>query len=451
MQYHLFNIGSPWTQNLWDWMLTEGVVTLGYRNEAGDAGEAKMRTLAPGDMVIAYANDAGYLGIGMVSTPFNYQLVSDAEVPAHTGSGHRHWLKVDWVKTVKLVRDALPISVGDQRVPHHGVEKLAESTATKIEAALSGAIELSGNKYWWVNHKQTSRSELEGGYIWSPKKNANGRRNQTYENLLVVEPGDIVFSYAATKIRAIGRVTARAHEAAKPQFGSAGENWDDLGWRVAIEWTQLDHPLIPKEHISAIAPLLPEKHAPIRPDGNGNQGCYLAGISQDLGELLLGLAGRNVVEGGSLSAELEAFQAEELAQKQLLQDSSISATTKQQLVEARIGQGRFRSAVLRIEHKCRVTGLADERFLIASHIKPWKDCDNAERLDGNNGLMLAPHIDKLFDRGWITFTDAGALVAKPDAQVALSAWGIAPGINVGPFNSQQASYLAYHRSDVYAK
>ena len=54
--------------------------------------------------------------------------------------------------------------------------------------------------YWWVNHKQTYTSEVEGGYIWSPKENSNGARNQTYINLTLTTPGDIVFSYAAGKI-----------------------------------------------------------------------------------------------------------------------------------------------------------------------------------------------------------------------------------------------------------
>ncbi|WP_439840223.1 HNH endonuclease [Aeromonas veronii] len=59
-------------------------------------------------------------------------------------------------------------------------------------------------------------------------------------------------------------------------------------------------------------------------------------------------------------------------------------------------------------------------------MKPWSKCaNNAERLDGNNGLLLSPHIDKLFDRGWITFTDAGALLcAEHKIEQALLQWGI---------------------------
>ena len=66
--------------------------------------------------------------------------------------------------------------------------------------------------YWWVNHKQTYSSEVEGGYIWSPKENSNGARNQTYINLTLTTPGDVVFSYAAGKIKAIGIVESNCSE-----------------------------------------------------------------------------------------------------------------------------------------------------------------------------------------------------------------------------------------------
>jgi putative restriction endonuclease len=49
-------------------------------------------------------------------------------------------------------------------------------------------------RYWWVNQNQTLRQEVEGGYLWSPKRNKNGHRNPFYEFMREVSPGDIVFS-----------------------------------------------------------------------------------------------------------------------------------------------------------------------------------------------------------------------------------------------------------------
>lgn len=80
--------------------------------------------------------------------------------------------------------------------------------------------------YWWVNHKQTYSSEIEGGYIWSPKENSNGARNQTYINLTLTKPGDIVFSYADREIKAVGVVSSLYREQPKPsEFGKSGDSW----------------------------------------------------------------------------------------------------------------------------------------------------------------------------------------------------------------------------------
>jgi hypothetical protein len=72
---------------------------------------------------------------------------------------------------------------------------------------------------------------------------------------------------------------------------------------------------------------------------------------------------------------------------------------KAQLGQARIGQGQFRKAVLTLEPACRVTGITQPPYLVASHIKPWAVCVGDEHVDGANGLMLAPHVDHLFHTG----------------------------------------------------
>ena len=54
--------------------------------------------------------------------------------------------------------------------------------------------------FWWVNHKQTARQEIAGGYLWSPKKMSNGARSQYYEFMRETRPGDVVVSFANAKI-----------------------------------------------------------------------------------------------------------------------------------------------------------------------------------------------------------------------------------------------------------
>ena len=143
--------------------------------------------------------------------------------------------------------------------------------------------------FWWVNHKQTVRQETEGGYIWSPKQNANGAKNASYDNLARCQVGDVVFSYAYAKIGRIGLVEAKAETAPKPlEFGNTGENWGDNGWLVRVAWQPLLKPLVPLDHFGLIQPLLPERYSPISTtSGRGNQGVYLAGLDEVLGQLLI--------------------------------------------------------------------------------------------------------------------------------------------------------------------
>ncbi|WPN32135.1 hypothetical protein QMK54_10455 [Pseudomonas sp. P5_109] len=144
--------------------------------------------------------------------------------------------------------------------------------------------------FWWVNHKKTHLDEYAGGYIWSPKKKRNGAANQTYLNLTLVSPGDIVVSYADGSIKAIGVASGLHHEEPIPEsHWQAAEYWQELGWMVPIEWRKLDHPISPKSHIGVIAELLPEKYSPIKKNGNGNEGCFLASISPALGNVILEL------------------------------------------------------------------------------------------------------------------------------------------------------------------
>lgn len=305
--------------------------------------------------------------------------------------------------------------------------------------------------FWWVNHKQTYSVEIEGGYIWSPMTNRNGSKNQTYINLTLTRPGDVVISYAGGLIKAIGLVKESFNAAQKPtEYEKAGEAWSNIGWEVLIDWEQLEKPIRPKDHLELIAPLLPAKNSPLQASGNGNQGCYLAGISNELGNLLLSLANR---VNPDFADDIEQHQAELEgdAIEAAIKASTLEVTEKLQLTKARIGQGNFRRDLEKIEPKCRVTGVTNKALLIASHIKPWSKCDNnAERLDGNNGLLLSPHIDKLFDRGWITFTDAGDLLCtEPSIEQALQQWGIELPLNVAPFEPKQARYLAYHRDEIF--
>lgn len=304
--------------------------------------------------------------------------------------------------------------------------------------------------YWWVNHKQTYAREVDGGYIWSPKENSNGSKNQTYTNLTLTQPGDFVISYAAGAIKAIGVVAAKCREQPKPsEFGKAGNAWSNLGWAVPVDWEILSSPVSPKQHIERISPLLPQKNSPLQQNGNGNQGCYLASVSDQLGSLIIELAHSGNIES-LMAIEKDKKEIEEISIINEIAQLSIESTEKEQIIKARKGQGRFRKNVERVEKKCRATGVNRKNLLIASHIKPWRLSTNTERLDGNNGLLLSPHIDKLFDQGWISFFPNGDLVHAGDEIVeVLRLWGVEVPFNTGTFNPEQKKYLQYHLENIY--
>lgn len=93
-------------------------------------------------------------------------------------------------------------------------------------------------------------------------------------------------------------------------------------------------------------------------------------------------------------------------------NTELSTTEKSTLVLARRGQGLFRDRLLEKYKKCIVTGIDDKRLLIASHIKPWRNANNMERLSVDNGLLLSVLFDKMFDLGLITFQKNGKLVVS---------------------------------------
>lgn len=306
--------------------------------------------------------------------------------------------------------------------------------------------------YWWVNHKQTYFAEVNGGYIWSPKQEKNGVRSQFYDNMTLTQPGDMIFSYADTKIKAIGIVSDECRESSQPvEFGKVGSAWAALGWLVPIEWRLLNSQITPKDHIDLLRPLLPGKYSPINEKGLGNQKCYLANISQTLANQVIAIGGE---ANQGLINELFEIADESLSdkeQKHILATAS-GVTEKEQLIKARLGQGLFRLRLTALEQKCRVTGVENLALLIASHIKPWRVSSNYERLDGNNGLLLSPHIDKLFDRGWITFGNLGEIYTANEAVISiLRAWGVNPNARLTPFTPVQQEYLAYHREFIFKK
>jgi putative restriction endonuclease len=320
-------------------------------------------------------------------------------------------------------------------------------------------------RFWWVNQNQTFRQETEGGYLWSPKNNKGGGFNPFYEFMRELAPGDIVFSFADTWIRKVGIVQGYCHECPRPaEFGAAGRAWNDIGWSVRVRFFALSSPTQPREHMHLLRPELPERLSPIKANGGGNQ-MYLAAISDRMAHVLGTLVGSEYTTLVASASEIAIDERSRATNDEqdsedweqhlisVLQNSTtLPPTQREAVIQARIGQGQFRKNVARIETHCRITKVNEPTHLRASHTKPWRSSSNDERLDGENGLLLTPTIDHLFDRGFISFENNGDLLVSPVAlPPSLLKMGISlePRTNVGAFSSGQREFLAYHRENVF--
>lgn len=124
------------------------------------------------------------------------------------------------------------------------------------------------------------------------------------------------------------------------------------------------------------------------------------------------------------------------------------STEAERLVVQRVGQDIFRRALIEYwQGRCAVTGMDVVPLLRASHIKPWADCEtDAERLDVFNGLLLAPHLDALFDGGWVTFLDSGDIQISATLNSAnRTLLGISGSEVISGLTDRHKSYLEWHR------
>ena len=125
---------------------------------------------------------------------------------------------------------------------------------------------------------------------------------------------------------------------------------------------------------------------------------------------------------------------------------SLSPTERESLIQSRIGQGKYRKSLISLWKGCAVTGVKFEAVLKASHIRPWKDSDNLQRLDKYNGLLLSSLYDDLFDKGFISFEDSGEIIFSKKLPLNLiDELQLDNSIKIKT-QSEHHKYLKYHLS-----
>lgn len=166
---------------------------------------------------------------------------------------------------------------------------------------------------------------------------------------------------------------------------------------------------------------------------------------------------RDRVEKGRYSAALKLYerylvegsrQARINTDIEELKRRDLDGTVRETLVNARRGQGLFRNRVLdQWYNRCAITGYNAPKFLLASHMKPWKDSSDQERLDRFNGFALIPSLDKAFDMGYISFKSTGEIMISTELEEPET---------LGIFESQSVTlhkrhqpYLEFHRAELF--
>ena len=286
--------------------------------------------------------------------------------------------------------------------------------------------------FWIVYQGNSFKRSRAGGYLWAPKVGKIGQSHAYWTNMTRVQPGDLVFSGVDNAIRAVSQVTDPAYDAKRPDPRDA-EHWDENGWRLDVAYTDLPAPLFYESWVPAIAAELPARHSPFSSAGRPVQG-YLFELAPAAGEYILQL-----VSAQGVDLSYAAMQAA---------STPAGETVRDALVKARIGQGQFRADLLkRWGGRCAATGLDRAELLRASHIKPWSSSNNAERLDPDNGLLLAAAYDATFDALLISFRADGSIILAPDFPPATAAIaGVSTDVKLPPLSPETRSYLAAHRN-----
>lgn len=143
----------------------------------------------------------------------------------------------------------------------------------------------------------------------------------------------------------------------------------------------------------------------------------------------------------------DSFEQTQQDVQLIRKDKGLDETTRERLVAARLGQGDFRKGCLAHYPACPITGISFQPVLRASHIKPWSACNTGtERLDHFNGIMLAAHIDVLFDQGWMSFEDNGRLLVSDELNAEVIEQLQLP-MQIKAFPAESRPYLKWHREN----
>lgn len=274
---------------------------------------------------------------------------------------------------------------------------MSRSTEFSRQVHEMGLMDTS-RQYFWVNQGTSYEQEREHGIVWAPERDKSGKRLTHWEMLLKIRPGDVVFCYHAQQVKSVAVALDGGHRVETRPISY--EQWEQAsGYQAELAYEDLTTPLSKQRLQDAgfFANGLGEEL--MQADGRLKL-IYMHQLTEREGLFLLEKAG--LAERGHPGVP-------PIINSSVVPDE----TTRLRLVEARIGQGKFRDDLMESwGGRCPLSGLSNPKLLRASHIKRWADSTNEERLSPHNGILLAAHWDAAFDCGLISFADDGRVIVS---------------------------------------
>jgi putative restriction endonuclease len=289
---------------------------------------------------------------------------------------------------------------------------------------------------WWVFQNESFDRSRKGGYLWAPLLDKAGHRKNHWEFVDQVKKGDVVLSSKNRHLIAMSVAKKDAYRANQPDPEDA-KLWNLEGRRVDVTYVDID-PQISVDDLVDIFGKNPSENSPLDINGRGKMG-YLYPVSP-------------IVATELFERINQTLPVEELITEGISSETAGPVnTTNKRMMDVRLGQDKFRKELLKFYGaKCAVTGVSEVDLLIASHIKPWSISNDYERLDLANGILLEAGIDKLFDKGFISFEPTGQiLISSKLTTENIEALGISTELRLLKINPHASDYLKFHKEKLF--
>lgn len=308
---------------------------------------------------------------------------------------------------------------------------------------------------WWVNLGTGYRSQVDASALWAPNQGCQPETRELYgprwhwSTLQDALPGEFVVLCDDQYIKGIAMVTANALVEQEPPAGLALQpTWHNRGWLLPVAIALLTN-RISRDALAEGLFLDYSERSPLRREEGALKGNQIYFTKLPDGDDIIFFERLAAALNTQRPGAMEVLVGTAAAADQANGAAGDPETTREALVLARIGQGRFRTQLVdRWAGLCCATGLAEAKLLRASHIMPWKVANNQQRLDVYNGLLLSVAYDAAFDAHLITLTDGGVWECDPnfsaEARAQAGLGEIERNVVTG-LTPAHSHYLAHHR------